>query len=115
MASGAVQFLSITPIGPADLCGLEPAPSVSDWEYIQDGLAGAPTITHVDTLNGGSHKIRGSYRGWNMYLYPNVYFHRDDPQTGGGNGCAGWPPIGIKEQVTLRMDGQKYIAQVEYV
>ena len=111
----AVQFLSITPMGPADPCGLEPAPSVRDWEEISKGLEGAPDLTNVDELREGTHTIRGDYRSWSMYLYPGVRISRDDPQTTGGHGFAGWPPIGMKEQETLRMNGQKYAAQIEFV
>lgn len=111
----AVQFLSITPLGPANPTALAPAPNVTDWEHISAGLEGAPTIIHVDALLDGAHLIRGTYRGWNIYLYPNVHFYRDAPQTSGGQGMAGWPPIGTKERVTVHMDGQKYAAQVEFV
>ena len=111
----AVKFLSITPAGSSDPCALAPAPNVTDWERIQEGLEGAPVIIHVDALCEGTHDIRGTYRGWNIYLYPNVCFYRDAPQTRGGNGMAGWPEIGMKEQVTIHMDDEKYAAQVEYM
>jgi hypothetical protein len=111
----AVKFLSITPLGPANPTALAPAPNVTDWEEIKAGLEGAPVIIHVDALLEGTHDIRGTYRGWNIYLYPNVHFYRDAPQTRGGHGMAGWPEIGMKEQVTVYMDDQKYAAQVEFV
>lgn len=115
MATRAVQFVSITPIGPANPRGLEPTPNVTDWEYIKEGLEGVPDLDHVDALLTGAHVIHGSYRGWTMYLYPNVYFYRNDPQTRGGHGMAGWPDNGIKEEVTLYVDDEKYAAQIEFV
>jgi hypothetical protein len=50
-----------------------------------------------------------------MYLYPNVRFYRDSPRSSGGNGYAGSPIMGTKENVTLRMDGMIYAAEVEFV
>jgi hypothetical protein len=111
----SVRFISITPHGPADPCGLEPAPSVTDWNEISAGLEGAPTIIVADALLTGTHTVRGTYRGWTMYLYPNVRFYRDSPRSSGGNGYAGTPIMGTKENVTLRMDGMIYAAEVEFV
>jgi hypothetical protein len=111
----SVIFTSITRIGPADPCALEPAPSVTDWEEIKAALEDAPFIIMVDALLNGTHEIRGSYRGWTMYLYPNVRFYRNEPRSSGGNGYAGSPILGTKENVTLRMDDQVYNAEVEFV
>jgi hypothetical protein len=111
----AVRFLTITPVGPADPCGLEPAPNVTDWAEITEGLKGAPEIESIDTLRDGTHDIRGSYRGWSIYLYPNVRFTRTNPKTSGGNGLAGWPPVGSEEEVLLRVNGENYAALVEFV
>jgi len=115
MATRAVRFLAITPLGPADPYALEPAPNVTDWDHIQEALEGVPVLTDVNALREGIHAIRGSYRSWTMYLYPNVRFYRDNPKTHGGNGFAGDPPVGLKEEVTIRMDGQQYAAHVEYI
>lgn len=115
MAVTSVRFISYTRHGEADPCGLEPAPSVRNWEEIAAGLEGVEPITSVDKLLMGPHKIRGSYRGWNMYLYPNVRFYRNEPKTSGGNGLAGWPSVGMQEKVTLRCDNVIFDAEVEYV
>ena len=111
----SVIFTSIVHRGVVDPCTLEPAPSVADWEYITTGLEGAPTIIEVEALLKGAHKISGTYRGWTMWLYPNVRFHRSDPKSSGGNGYAGSPILGTKEKVTLHMDNQVYNAEVEFV
>jgi hypothetical protein len=113
--ANSVRFLSITHRGPADLYGLEPAPSVTDWEEIAVGLAGAPTIVTGDVLREGVHAIHGNYRGWIMWLYPNVRFYRNAPKSSGGNGYAGTPIPGTKENVTLRMDDVIYEAEIEFV
>jgi hypothetical protein len=111
----AVRFLSLTSLGPANPTALEPAPNVTDWEYIQASLEGVPVLIHVDALLEGTHEIRSSYRSWTMYLYPNVRFYRNSPQTSGGSGMAGWPSIGMKETVTVTMEGEKYSAEIEFV
>ena len=111
----SVRFISITPHGLADPCALEPAPSVRDWDEIQAGLEGVAPIATVDALLEGTHKIRGDYRSWTMWLYPNARFYRDEPKTTGGQGMAGWPSPGMGENVTLRMDGAKFSAVVEFV
>jgi hypothetical protein len=110
-----VLFLTITHCGPADPCGLEPTPSVADWEEINAGLEDAPVIITVDALFDGAHTIRGNYRGWTMWLYPNVRFYRNAPKSSGGNGFAGSPIPGTKENVTLRMDDVIYEAEIEFV
>jgi hypothetical protein len=111
----AVRFLSLTSLGPANPTALEPAPNVTDWEHIKESLEGVQYLNHADELPKYIHPIHSTYRGWTMYLYPNVYFYRNDPQTGGGNGMAGWPTIGIKETVTVTMEGEKYSAEIEFV
>jgi hypothetical protein len=111
----AVRFTSIQPLGPADPCALEPTPSTREWEEITAALESAPVIIMTDALLNGAHEIRGSYRGWMVYLYPNVRFYRNAPRGSGGNGYAGSPILGTKENVTLRMDGMTYTAEVEFV
>lgn len=111
----SVRFISITPRGLADPCALEPAPSVRDWDCITAGLEGVEPIAGVDALLAGTHVIRGDYRSWTIWLYPNVRFYRDDPKTEGGQGMAGWPSTGMEEKVTVRMDGEVYAAVIEFV
>jgi hypothetical protein len=95
--------------------GLGPAPSVSDWEHINEGLKGVEKVNNVDDLlHGTTHEIRGSYRGWNMYLYPNVNFTRS-ANGRGVNGYAGAPMKGDQEKVLLRVDQDAYEAYIEYV
>ena len=109
----SVRFLMIV-IGDDDSpTGLGPAPSVRDWEEINEGLKGAPTIETVEELCDNDHLIRGSYRGWTMYLYPNVRFERSGNERG-GHGFAGVPFVGDTEEVTLRMNDKKYKATVQY-
>ena len=103
------------PRGAADPCALEPAPSVRDWDCITAGLGGVEPLSGVDALFAGTHVIRGDYRSWTMWLYPNVSFYRDGPKTAGGQGMAGWPSPGMQENVTLRIDGEKFAAVVEFV
>lgn len=110
----SVRFTSLCPIGPADPCALEPAPSVTDWIEITEGLRGLEPV-ESGSLLGSVHQIRGSYRGWNIYLYPNVRFYRNDPKSSGGNGYAGWPRTGTDELVTLRVNDEIYSARVEFV
>lgn len=111
----SVRFISITRQGPADPRALEPAPSVRDWEAITTGLKGVEPIEGVDALLTGSHFIRGGYRGWVLWLYPNVRFHRHDPKSSGGNGYAGEPIPGTQENVIMRMDEEVFIAEVEFL
>ena len=110
----SVRFTSIVRRGDADSLGLEPAPSITDWVEIAEGLKGLDPVD-LDTLLKGTHKISGSYRGWTMWLYPNVRFYRNEPTSSGINGYAGFPILGTKEAVTLRMDDQVYDAEVEFV
>jgi hypothetical protein len=47
----SVRFAALTVTrGSADLCALEPAPSVRDWDYITAGLEGVEPISGVDAL-----------------------------------------------------------------
>jgi len=110
----SVRFTSVVRRGDGDPCGLEPAPSITDWVEIAEGLKGLEPVD-LDTLLKGTHKISGSYRGWTMWLYPNVRFYRNEPTSSGINGYAGFPILGTKEAVTLRMDDQVYDAEVEFV
>lgn len=109
----SVRFLSITKLEGADPCSLEPAPSVSDWEAISLALLGGTVIDSADSLIGGAHEIRGSYRGGQMYLYPNVRFNRNGAP--GMHGFTFWPNKGDQENVDLRISGVMYEARVEYV
>jgi hypothetical protein len=108
----SVRFLSITPTPDVDLNGLGPAPSVRDWEEIKEGLDGVPEIDD-DKILEGSHFIRGTYRGWNIYLYPNLWFERSWSGRG-GNGLNGGTRVGDIEDVKVTMNGKMYRAQVEY-
>ena len=111
----AVRFTSIVRRGEAEPCGLEAAPSSRDWEEISAGLEGVEPIDFYGKLLEGTHEIRGSYRGWTMWLYPNVRFNRNEPKTTGGNGFAGSPSVGMEEKVMLNMKGVIYDAEVEFV
>lgn len=111
----SIRFRSITHQRPVEPCALEPAPSVNDWDAILEGLNGVEAIENINDLLEGPHKIRGSYRGWIMWLYPNVRFYRREPKTFGGNGFAGVPPPGLEEKVTVRTSGQEYDAIVEFM
>ena len=95
--------------------GLGPAPSIRDWETIKESLNGIPEIKNVDDLlHGTTHEIRGSYRGWIVYLYPNVSFTRGGNGRG-ANGYAGAPMKGDQEKVLLRVGEGAYEAYIEYV
>lgn len=112
----SVRLISYTSRGEADPCALEPAPSVRDWEEIAAALEGVKPIYFYDKLLwSGPHKIHADYRGWTMYLYPNMRFYRNEPKTNGGNGLAGWPSVGMQEKVTLRCDNVLFDAEVEFV
>jgi len=47
-----------------------------------------------------------------MWLEGGPTITRHDPKTEGGHGYAGWPPVGIREEVLL---GENWIADVEFV
>ena len=111
----SVRFTSLCPIGPADPCGLEPAPSVKEWIEIGQALSGVSPVENAGVLMGDLHRIRADYRSWSMYLYPNVRFYRNEPKTTGGQGMAGWPSTGMEEKVTLRVNDELYSARVEFV
>ena len=113
--SNTVRFLHIQKMSGLAPYRLEAAPSIKDWDEIHECLVDAPNVESVESLLYGQHVIRGSYRGWQNYLYPNVRFDRRNPKTQGGNGFAGCPPIGIQEDVELRVNGETYAATVEFV
>lgn len=110
----SVRFVSLRPYCQADPCGLEPSPSVRDLEYISEGLEGVQPIDAWYNLQHGEHAIRGSYRGWTLYLYPNVRVRRTDPKTEGGNGYAGCPETGMTEKVHVHVNGEVYEGKIEY-
>ena len=108
-----IRFRAI--LGANEPGGLGPAPSVRDWEEINEGLKGVANVDSVDDLlHGTTHEIRGSYRGWIMYLYPNVSFTRGGNGRG-ANGYTGAPTKGDQEKVLLRVGEGAYEAYIEYV
>lgn len=113
--SNTVRFLHIQKVDEPTMCLLEASPSIKDLDEIHDALTGIPSVESVESLLFGEHIIRGSYRGWQNYLYPNVRFNRRNPKTQGGHGFAGCPPVGIQEDVELRVNGETYVATVEFV
>jgi hypothetical protein len=72
-------------------------------------------IEHVNDLLKGTHEIRGSYRGWIMYLYPNARFTRSSSNSCGINGFAGCPTVGHQEEVLLRVNDETYTVLIEFV
>ena len=111
----SIRFVSLRPYCKAEPSGLEPAPSVKDWDDISEGLKGVQPIDAWYNLQHGEHGIRGSYRGWSLYLYPNVRVRRVDPKTEGGHGYAGATYKGLVEKVHVHMDGEVYEGQAEFV
>jgi hypothetical protein len=110
-AATSVKFLSFHP---CTFGGLRPAPSVMDCAEISAALE-ADTTPRLDPtpedLQGKQLKIISSYRSALMWLEGGVAIYRNDPKTAGGHGYAGWPPIGIKEEVLL----DDWAAEVEFV
>jgi len=47
-----------------------------------------------------------------MWLESGIVITRHDPKTAGGHGYAGWPPVGLKEEVLV---GNDWVAEVEFV
>lgn len=110
-----IRFVSLRPYCKAEPCGLEPAPSVRDWDEISESLEGVQPIDTWYNLQHGTHEIRGSYRGWTLYLYPNVRVRRIEPNTQGGNGYAGWPSPGMQEKVHVHVNDEVYEGRIEFV
>ena len=112
----SVRFTYIVKM-PGDHMGrLEPAPSLTESLAISDKLANVPPLENPeDLLFGSIHVMHATYRGGQIFLYPNVHFNRYRPVRGFVYTNASWPEVGDKETVELRINGQVYEAQVEFV
>ena len=108
----SVKFTSFHPCA---FGNLRPTPNVTEWEAIRTTLDTDTTPRIEPTpedLQGKELKILSSYRSSVMWLEGGIVITRHDPKTDGGQGYAGWPPRGIKEEVLLEED---WIAEVEFV
>lgn len=110
----SVRFLSITKIAGASASMLEPAPSISDWEEINAALKGVEPLASVDDLLTGEHPVRASYRGGQIYLYPNVRINRIDHRLEGWNGYTACPKNNSVEEAQLRMNGSVYSVRIKF-
>jgi hypothetical protein len=107
----SVKFLSFTPI---TIGNLRPTPNVTEAEAIHATLAADTTPRLEPTpeaLQDKELKILTSYRSAVMWLEGGVMITRVAIKTAGGNGYAGWPPIGLVETVLLN----DWTAEVEFV
>jgi hypothetical protein len=108
----SVKFLSFRP---CTFGNLRPTPNVTEWEAIRACLDADTTPRLAPTpedLKDKEVKILSSYRSAVMWLEGGVAITRHDPKTEGGQGYAGWPTIGLKENVLL---GENWVAEVEFV
>ena len=111
MAS-SVKFLSFRP---CTIGNLRPAPNVTEAEEISAALDADPSPRIEPTPDGLQDKklkIITSYRSSLMWLEGDVTIYRHSPNTNGGSGYAGWPPVGLMEEVIV---GDDWFAQVEFV
>lgn len=107
----SVKFLSFRPL---NIGNLRPTPNVTEWEAISACLDADKTPrleATPEALNGKELKIITSYRSALLWLAGGVVITRHDPKTNGGHGYAGWPPVGLKEEVLLN----DWVAEVEFV
>lgn len=106
-----VKFLSFRPIS---IGNLRPTPNVGEWEAISATLkadASPRLLPTPEDLQGKELKVLTSYRSSVIWVEGGVSFTREWAKTVGGNGYAGWPPSGLKEEVLLN----DWVAEVEFV
>jgi hypothetical protein len=107
----SVKFLSFRPL---DIGNLRPTPNVTEYEAIRATVAADTTPRLEPTpeaLQDKELKILTSYRSALLWIAGGVTICRHAPTTEGGHGYAGWPPIGLKEEVLLN----DWVAEVEFV
>jgi hypothetical protein len=108
----SVKFLSFRP---CTFGNLRPTPNVTEDEAIRITLDAdtSPRLKPIpEDLHDKELGILTSYRSTLMWLEGGIMVTRHDPKTEGGHGYAGWPPIGIKEEILV---GNDWIAEVEFV
>jgi len=108
----SVKFLSFRP---CNVGLLRPAPSVMDYEEIHTALDAdlSPRLEPTPTdLQDMELRILTSYRSSLIWLAGGVVIYRHAPKTRGGAGYAGWPPVGLMEEVIVEDD---WFAKVEFV
>ena len=106
-----VKFLSFHP---CTFGNLRPTPNVMEMEAMREAIAGdvTPRLEPIpEDLKDKELKILTTYRSAVMWLEGGVAITRHAPKTEGGHGYAGWPPIGLKENVLL----DNWTAEVEFV
>ena len=108
----SVKFLSFRPL---NIGNLRPTPNVSECEAIRASLDADTTPRIEPTPEDLQDKQLGiitSYRSALLWLEGGVVVCRHAPKTNGGHGYAGWPPVGLKEEVLV---GNDWVAEVEFV
>jgi hypothetical protein len=108
----SVKFLSFRS---CTIGNLRPTPNVTEWEAIRATLDAdtSPRLERTpEDLQDKELEIITSYRSSLLWLAGGVVICRHAPNTEGGHGYAGWPPIGLKEEVLL---GEDWIAEVEFM
>jgi hypothetical protein len=108
----SVKFLSFRP---CTFGNLRPTPNVTEWDAIRACIDADKTPRLEPTpedLQCKELKVISSYRSAVMWLEGGVVICRNDPKTAGGHGYAGWPPVGLKEEVLV---GNDWVAEVEFV
>lgn len=106
-----VKFLSFRPLV---FGNLRPTPNVREWEAISESLKAdtSPRLSPTpEDLQDKELKVIDTHRGWIMWLEGGVTATRCNTKTEGGNGYAGWPSSGVKEEVLL----DDWVAEVEFV
>ena len=107
----SVKFMSFRP---CTFGNLRPTPNVTEWDAIRACIDADTTPRLEPTpedLQGKELKVISSYRAALMWVEGGVVICRHSPNTEGGHGYAGWPPVGLKEEVLLN----DWVAEVEFV
>jgi hypothetical protein len=109
IVNGMVASGSGTPLGPA--------PSVCDWEYMNEAIEAdtTPVFTSVTEFIGVPLEILTTYRGHMIHVEGGLSFHRTSPSTNGGNGMVSLPSENVIEQGSMQWEGVDYNIEVEFV
>jgi hypothetical protein len=96
---------------------LGPAPSVRDWEYMNEAIEAdtTPVFTSLASFIGVPLEILTTYRGHMIHLEGGLSFHRTSPSTSGGNGMVSLPSNNVIEQGSMQWEGANYNIEVEFV
>jgi hypothetical protein len=89
------------------------APSIREWDYIQDKIDKVPMIDA--DLDAGPFDIVAQHRGYELHLNNKALIYRNNPRTSSAHGFTSMPSINDNEDVLVLHKEKWYKAEAFFL